>query len=356
MNTLPACRLRFVEAGLALSLLVALWAIAGAPVAHAQSSAPVASAADAPAENDAASDNAPRSDGGGFIDQTAVKALLERRGTSLDALPEVYYDYAVLDHPSGNSVVARNAFYQKLGDGNAKKGKQRARLVQLLNRQLLAHSEMGDTLVVPTKFGLDFRAYAPFPRYYPGARDLGKLFIMHKGVQAWAAYEYGKLARWGIINTGEDKNPTPSGRFSFNWKQEYRVSTLSPPGEEWEMYWVFNFYHKRGMHVHQYEMPTGGPASHGCVRLVDADAKWIYNWAEPWESSNGPIGPQSAQGTISEPGTPVLVLGDNPKGAPMPFEFKRRYPVLKRLDLPSDPMSVPAGSPWQRIFDRRAGR
>lgn len=348
-----AVRLRSVGAGLVLGGLLALFGAAGTP-AHAQSSAPASG--NAPPAGDTSSENAPRSSGGGFIDQTAVKAILERRGKSLDALPEVYYNYAVLDHPSGNSVLARNAFYQKLGDGNPKRGKDRARLVQLLNRQLLEHSEMGDTLVVPTKFGLDFRAYSPYPRYYPGARDLKKLFIMHKGVQAWAAYEYGKLARWGIINTGKDKNPTPSGRFSFNWKQEYRVSTLSPPGEQWEMYWVFNFYHRRGMHVHQYEMPTGGPTSHGCVRLINADAKWIYNWAEPWKSSNGPIGPQSAQGNITEPGTPVLVLGENPNGAPMPFEFKQRYPVLKRLDLPSDPMNVPPGSPWQRIFDRRAGR
>jgi hypothetical protein len=325
--------------------------------AHAQSSAPapgnIAPGNEAAARSDTTSSgSAPRSSGGGYIDQTAVKDILKRRARSLDALPEVYYDYYVLDHPNDNSVLARNIFYHELGDGNVKKGEDRAKLVELLNRRLLAHTEMGDTLVVPTEFDLDFRAYSPFPRYYPGARTLPKLFIMHKGVQAWAAYEHGKLTRWGIINTGSDKNPTPSGRFSFNWKQEYRVSTLSPPGEQWEMYWVFNFYHARGMHVHQYEMPTGGPTSHGCVRLVNADAKWIYNWAEPWESSKGPIGPQSAQGRITAPGTPVLVLGENPNGTPKPFEFKRRYPILKRLDLPSAPMSVPAGSPRQRKFDR----
>jgi hypothetical protein len=314
-------------------------------------------AQEAPAAGgDASGTNAPRAGGGGYIDQTAVEGILSRRSESLDALPEVYYDYAVLDHSSGNSVIARNTLYHELGGGDIELGHQRAKLVELLNRQLLAHAELGDTLVVPTEFEMDFRAYAPFPRYYPGARSERKLFIMHKGVQAWAAYEYGELTRWGIINTGEDKTPTPSGRFSFNWKQEFRVSTLSPADEDWEMYWVFNFYHSRGIHVHQYEMPTGGPASHGCVRLVDADARWIYNWAEPWKSSAGPIGPSSATGSISAPGTPVLVLGDNPNDAPQPFAFKKRYPVLKRLNLPSDPMSVPAGSPWQRKFDRMAAR
>ena len=340
MTALFTARTRLV--GLALGLLSAALLVVPAQAQQAPATG-----------SEAAGGSAPRSSGGGFIDQTAVEDILGRRAESLDALPEVYYDYYVLDHPSGNTVMARNAFYYELGDGNTEKGRERAKLVELLNRQLLAHANIGDTLVVPTEFGLDFRAYSPFPRYYPGARDLKKLFIMHKGVQAWAAYEYGKLARWGIINTGNDENPTPNGRFSFNWKQEYRVSTLSPPGEEWEMYWVFNFYHARGIHVHQYEMPTGGPASHGCVRLIDADAQWVYNWGEPWESSAGPIGPQSAQGSITEPGTPVLVLGENPEGVPKPFSYKARYPVLRRLDLPSDPMSVPPGSPWQRKFDRR---
>ena len=345
MTALLADRFRLLGTALALCLFAPL-----VPIAHAQTAPATAEAAE-----EAAGGSAPRAEGG-YINQDAVASILNRRSANLDALPEVYYDYAVLDHPSGNSVLARNTLYYELGDGNTERGNKRAKLVELLNRQLLAHAEMGDTLVVPTEFGLDFRAYSPFPRYYPGARNLPKLFIMHKKVQAWAAYEHGKLARWGIINTGNDKNPTPSGRFSFNWKQEYRVSTLSPPGEQWEMYWVFNFYHSRGIHVHQYEMPTGGPASHGCVRLVDADARWIYKWAEPWESSAGVIGPQSAQGRITAPGTPVLVLGENPDGAPQPFTFKQRYPVLKRLDLPSDPMSVPAASPWQRRLDRMTAR
>lgn len=355
-------RFRSLCVGLALVLGLFLAASAHAQEAPAGQDAPLAqgsapSSAESSAESSAPAGNAPLGHRGGYIDQVAVEDILSRRAESLDVLPEVYYDYYVLDHPSGNSVLARNAFYQQLGDGDTREGRDRARLVELLNRQLLAHAELGDTLVVPTELELDFRAYSPFPRYYPGARDLKKLFIMHKGVQAWAAYEYGKLVRWGIINTGGDEHPTPSGRYSFNWKQEYRVSTLSPPGEEWEMYWVFNFYNARGMHVHQYEMPTGGPASHGCVRLVDADAQWVYHWAEPWESSAGVIGPQSAQGKLTAPGTPVLVLGKNPDGAPLPFQFKNRYPVLKRLDLPADPMSVPAGSPIQRRFDRMtAGR
>jgi len=291
--------------------------------------------------------------GQAYFNQYALEDILAQRADHLKNLPEVFYEYAVLDDPSGNSVIARNRFYSQLGDGNMKLGQQRAQLVELLNRQTVENAPLEDTLVVPTRFGLDFRAYSPFPRYYPGAHSIKKLFIIHKTVQAFAAYEYGKLKRWGIVNTGDPgSTPTPNGRFNFNWKEKKRISTLSPPGEEWKMRWVFNFHLARGIHIHQYSMPTGGPTSHGCVRLIDADAQWAYNWIEPWQTTRGHMGPSSAQGNLLDPGTMVLVLGNGPEGPPQPFEYKNRYPVLKRVEIPTDPYSVPPGTAQQNMWDR----
>lgn len=301
---------------------------------------------------------APHARAQGYINQSAIEDVLEReRVQDLDNLPEVYYNYHVLHDARGNSVLARNTFFKILGNGDLKLGQRKAKLVELLNRVLLQDLSVGDTLVVPTEFGLDFRAYAPFPRYYPGSRDLGKLFIIDKSIQAWAAYEYGQLARWGIVNTGAKTSPTPNGRYNFNWKTEHRVSSLSPPGESWDMYWVFNFHLERGIHVHQYAMPTGGPTSHGCVRLIDADAKWIYNWADPWKTSSGSTGYGSQNSRIIEPGTMVLVIGEDPVDNPHPFDFKKRYPVLRKVELPANPYDVPPGTDQQRFFDRmRASR
>ncbi len=288
-----------------------------------------------------------------FFDQIALIDVLEgHRAPSVDAVMPAYYEYFIFGHESNNSVLARHELYSILGDGDIEPGADRALLVELLNRRLLLNLGVGDTLVVPTRYGLDFRAYAPFPRHYPGASDFEKLFIIHKTVQAWAAYEHGALMRWGVVNTGKQLTPTPSGRFNFNWKQEYRVSTLSPPGEDWEMYWVFNIHHARGIHVHQYAFPTGGPTSHGCVRLIDADAKWVYEWAEHWETTAGFIGPWSAQGRIIDQGTTVLVLGDNPEDIPKPFHFREDYPALRTVDLPNNPYDVPPGTPQQERFDR----
>lgn len=294
----------------------------------------------------------------GYINQTAIEDVLtQSRVHDLDDLPEVYYNYYVLDDGRGNGVLARNTFYKIIGRGDMELGQQRAKLVELLNRRLLQHANIGDTLVVPEKFGLDFRAYSPFPRYYPGAREFDKLFVIHKSIQAWAAYEYGQLSRWGIVNTGAAESPTPTGRYNFNWKEEYRVSSLSPPGEPWEMYWVFNFHNPRGIHIHQYAMPTGGPTSHGCVRLIDTDAKWIYDWADAWKVSNGRIDIASSGSRVLKPGTTVIVVGEDPVGDPLPFELKKRYPVLKKVDLPSHPYDVPPGTDQQKHFDRlRASR
>ncbi len=290
----------------------------------------------------------------GYFDQYAIEDLLSNRVENLNELPDVYYEYLILDDQSGNSVVARNRLYERIGNGDTELGRKRALLIELLNRQKIPNIPLGDTLVAPTQYGLDFRAYSPFPRYYPGAHTLDKVFIIHKNVQAFAAYEHGALARWGIVNTGDpDSTATPNGRFNFNWKEEERVSTLSPPGEEWNMRWVFNFHAGRGIHIHQYSMPTGGPMSHGCVRLVDADAKWVYDWAEPWETTEGHMGPSSMQGKLLDPGTMVLVLGEEPDDDPQPFEYRNRYPVLKRVQLPNDPYAVPPGTNQQEMWDQR---
>jgi len=287
----------------------------------------------------------------GYINQSEVETVLNRRAASLDQIPEVHYNYYVLYSSRDNSVLARNTFYNVIGDGDPDLGRERSKLIELLNRRLVTTMSVGDTLIVPTEFDLDFRAYSPFPRYYAGAREFDKLFIIDKGVQAWAAYEYGELVRWGIVNTGSEEHRTPNGRFNFNWKTEYRVSSLSPPGEPWEMYWVFNFHLERGIHIHQYEMPTGGPVSRGCVRLINDDAKWIYEWADPWRTTNG-HGVGSMGARILEQGTTVLVIGDDPTGYPHPFDYKKRYPVLRRVELPGHPFDVEPGTHQQVRFDR----
>ena len=287
-----------------------------------------------------------------FINQTAVAEFVDRQTGPIDDVPDAFYEYYVMRSSRDNTVHARNTLYYVIGGGDVELGQERAKVVGLLNRVLIETAQIGDTLIIPTRYDVDFRAYSPFPRYYTGARDVPKLFIIHKTIQAFAAYEHGRLIRWGIVNTGAPESPTPNGRFNFNWKTEYRISTLSPEDEPWEMWWVFNFHQERGIHIHQFAMPTGGPQSHGCVRLLEPDAMFIYNWADTWRTGSGGGEASIGAENVIAQGTPVLVLGDDPVDEAEPFTFRDRYPVLRLVELPDDPMAVPAGSPQQERFDK----
>ena len=292
--------------------------------------------------------------GPNYFRQAALIDVLEKRAADLDDVPAVYFDYHVVE--SDSRLQARLNLYNQYG------GQKIKPLLQLLNRNTLEDLRQGDTLIVPTRFDLDWRAYSPFPRYYPGARSEEKLVILDKSIQAFAAYEYGRLLRWGIINTGAESSRTPSGRFNINWKQEYRISTLSPDygsdapdAELWEMHWVMNVHEARGIHLHQYALPTGGPASHGCVRMLEPDAKWLYFWTDTWEKTGG-TDISSVGATIHRQGTVVLILGEDIQGAPQPFLRRPRHPVLKMIQLPPDPYQVEAGTGQQVAFDRKNGR
>ena len=289
-----------------------------------------------------------------LFNQDRLAELLYANRTDLEAIPDVSFRYHTLEHPSGNSILARHALYDAAGDGDARAGREKLGMTMFLNGVFLETLKTGDTIVVPDHYDLDPRAYSPFPRVYEGARDFDKLFVIDKTTQAWAGYEDGRLARWGLVSTGADGSETPAGRFNFNWKELHRVSTLSPPGESWDMRWVFNFHDRRGIHVHQYyALPTTGAASHGCVRLMTADAKWIYDWADGWRTTNG--GPEkglASRGRVLEQGTTVLVVGEQPDGAPQRFRDVDGRPELVRVELPEDPYSVRPGTDQQVRFDR----
>ncbi len=292
-----------------------------------------------------------------LYNQDEVAELLYAREDSLELIPEVTYKYYVLQHERNNSIWARHDLYAMVGEGDANTGKEKLGIVEFFNRVQVHDLGIGDTLILPSHYDLDHRAYAPYPRYYEGAAELDKLFIIHKGIQAWAAYENGRLKRWGLVNTGTVGSRTPAGRFNFNWKEERRVSTLSPPGETWLMRWVFNFHHERGIHIHQYQMPTGAPASHGCVRTILNDAQWIYNWADGWRTTAGTAtrGLASANGRIIEQGTTVLVLGDGeePSGPPQRFLDVNGAPSIRVAELPASPYDIAPGTHQQVMFDRQ---
>lgn len=183
-----------------------------------------------------------------------------------------------------------------------------------LNRVDLAHARAGDTLLVPEAIGPEM-AYAPFPEVVGALDSVPRLIAVSQRVQAFAAYQHGRLVYWGPTSTGKSKTPTPSALYFTNWK---RKQTISTDNDEWLLKWYFNFDNQRGISFHEYELP-GYPASHACVRLLAADAEWLYSWARQWRLSKDGR-------SIEAYGTPVEVFGT--------YDYKRPRPWRRLLEDP----------------------
>jgi len=176
--------------------------------------------------------------------------------------------------------------------------KEQQYTIAALNRIDTDHIKGRDTLIVPNEFKDSFMAYTPFPTKLDNTTEIPKLIIFSYPIQAYGVYENGTLVKWGPTNMGKKTAQTPRGLFFSNWKGRKVKSTVD---DEWILNWNFNIHNTDGVGWHQYALP-GYPASHSCLRLLDADAQWLYNWADQWVLAD--------KKTVKVKGTPVIVFGD----------------------------------------------
>jgi hypothetical protein len=175
-------------------------------------------------------------------------------------------------------------------------GAAQLQILEKLNRADIDSLGALQELVVPESWLEELR-YSPFPLVYDDVQRVPKFLIVDLGAQAFAAYEWGRLTRWGPVSSGRRGSPTPGGRFYLNWRSAGRHSTVNP---DWYMKWYFNFENTEGLSLHSHVLP-GRPASHGCIRLLERDAAWIYSWGEGWTLDR--------RGQVRAPGTPLWVIG-----------------------------------------------
>ena len=263
-------------------------------------------------------------------DHAALASILEREAPAPDQ--PIRYERYRIEHPTGNSVLARLDLYEELGEGDRDLGRARLALAPLLGQPDVTLLSTGDSVILPAEprdFDLSPLAYAPYPRAWPGASGIDRVVVVDLTTQTWGAYASGALVRWGPVSTGKASTPTPTGRFVMNWRERERASTEAPPGETWMMRYVMNIFPARGIHLHQYNVvPSGPPEGHGCVRLITADAQWMWNWTG---------------GDTTLPGTVVLVQGETPTTTPVRFVDGPSGPERAMVPLPADPMAVPRG-------------
>jgi lipoprotein-anchoring transpeptidase ErfK/SrfK len=168
-------------------------------------------------------------------------------------------------------------------------------LLQKLNRVDAAHLAAWNRLIVPGRWDLEELAYSPLPAFIDRFSEEPKTVVVHLPAQVFGAYELGTLVRWGPVSSGGPGRSTPAGRYQLNWHARVRISSVD---DSWVMPWYFNFDDSEGYGFHQYSLP-GRPASHGCVRLLERDAKWLFYWGQP--------------------GTPVTVCGRYDFSRPRPW-------------------------------------
>ncbi len=147
-------------------------------------------------------------------------------------------------------------------------------LLEKLNRVDRAHLGRLRQLIVPNRWDLDELAYSPMPRFAPELEGDPKAVVVDIPSQVFGAYEFGSLVRWGPVCTGKRLTQTPPGEYILHWNQRVRISSVD---STWIMPWYFNFDNIIGLGFHEYTMP-GVPSSHGCVRMLEADARWLFYW------------------------------------------------------------------------------
>lgn len=231
----------------------------------------------------------------------AVPAVPEVRPDSISAkasepalpqAPEIHYHFA---------------YKREWSRKDSFEGAQHRDLLAIINRVDDRHLNRLDSFIVPDRFDLSPAEYLPFPLYSDSLRSFRKIILFSYPSQTFAAYEAGKLVLTGPTNMGKKSTKTPTGLFFCNWKAKETRSTVN---EEWILKWNFNVSNMGGVGFHQYDLP-GYPVSHSCMRLLEHHAKFLYSWADQWKLT--------AQGTLAQKGTPVVIFGAYPFGAPRPW-------------------------------------
>jgi hypothetical protein len=199
-------------------------------------------------------------------------------------------------------------------------------LLEKLNRADVEHLEQLREVVVPESWSEDELSYSVLPMRFSSSEAWPTFLVVDLPGQLFGSYEFGSLVRWGPVSSGSRNNPTSAGSFALNWRSTGRASTVDP---DWFMRWYFNFDNREGLAFHAYSLP-GYPASHGCIRLLERDAQWLFEWGQTWL-----LDPSGTR--VLTPGTPVFIVGRYDFDAAPPWRSLRWLSTT--VELPSASMT-----------------
>ena len=123
----------------------------------------------------------------------------------------------------------------------------------------------------------------PLQVHAEGIYTTDKLITVDIGKQRLYAWEGGQILKEFRVSTGMRYTPTVKGSFKIRSKIEKQdMKGKFPPYEPYFIKDVPNvmyFYGAYAIHGTFWHNKFGTRASHGCVNLPVADAKWVYDWA-----------------------------------------------------------------------------
>lgn len=196
-----------------------------------------------------------------------------------------------------------------MAEFNKKYSDEEQYTILALNRLDNKNKWRADTLAIPDKMDHTLMSYSPFPFKVDALKDVHKIAFFSYPIQAFAIYDNGVLQKWGPTSMGKKSAQTKRGLMFGNWKKELAISTVE---SSWKLPYNFNIHNFLGIGWHQYDLP-GFPASHSCLRLLEDDAKYLYNWGETWVLNKGGA-------SVRANGTPVIVYGDYEWGGKKPWK------------------------------------
>jgi len=112
-----------------------------------------------------------------------------------------------------------------------------------------------------------------------GGNPAERWIDVNLSAQSVTAYEGNTPMRTFIVSTGLPNTPTVTGKFRIYVR--YDSQTMSGPGYYLPgVQWVQYFYQGYALHGTYWHNNFGRPMSHGCINMTNADALWMYQWAD----------------------------------------------------------------------------
>ncbi len=120
--------------------------------------------------------------------------------------------------------------------------------------------------------------------------DVGMIILINLTKYRLYLYDRENLVDYYMVGVGLPQYPTPTGRFHITYKEKNpswlptsewakdKQGKLQPPGKDNPLgdYW-FDLGNGLGIHGTPFVESLGGPASHGCIRMRNEDAKVLFD-------------------------------------------------------------------------------